>query len=342
MRPIVAPPDARVVPEAAGRAALDALGELRTAADRLGDPDLFHRPRFRVKVHHREVGSLDPVALGERVAAVAEARAAAGHLAVASVRAEVAEHPDRRPCFDPDSLAELHRLIAAGDPSIPGGGGFRRSAAVITWDDGQRFTIDAAPGRPLRGHLERWHRWAETTTSPPLDAAALGMVQLFTIHPFPDANGRVARLLAQCDLIAAGLMPGLLLDLEGWVHGHRRAFDEAVVAAADGDLPRWGALFARAVAETARHRTGTVAAYRTVLDAAAAQAADDPDATAVLAAFLASPAVSADWLTARTGRDLAPALARLLDARVLTPHPRLPGAAVHADLIALLDAPYTP
>jgi Fic family protein len=347
IRPVVPPLDATAVPERARAEALRALADLTMAAHHLGDPDLFHRPRFRSVLHHRHVAGMDPGRLTEQIAAAAEQRAAAGLLAVDSVRAERLAHPHRRPCFDPDSLAELHRLLTAADPNIPGRGGFRRSTARVTWTDGSRFVIAVAPGRELRDQVGRWYDWATHTTAPPLDAAALSMVQLYTIHPFPDANGRTARLLAQSDLVGAGLMPGLLLDLEGWIHGHRQEHDEAVVAAADGDWARWGEVFARAVTETARHRLATIRTHRRILDASIGEVSDDPPAVAVLRCFRSTPAVSAQWLRARAPRDGAtgtddpePVLARLLAAGILAAHPRLPDALIHPHLLAVLDAPF--
>ncbi|GAA1253751.1 hypothetical protein GCM10009665_50540 [Kitasatospora nipponensis] len=337
--PVVPPSDAEAVPAAARREALDALAALSTAAARLADPDLFHRPRVRTKLHRRYVGATDPAELAEQLSAPAENRATAGLLAVHSVREELREQPGRRPCFAPDSLAELHRLLIAADPNIPARGGFHRSRALVTWPDGRAFAIDVAAGEPLRAHVERWHRWGAGTTSPPLDAAALAALGLLTIHPFPDANGRMVRLLSQCDLVAAGLMPGLLLDLDGWVHGHRREHDEALVAGADGDWARWGEVFARAVTETARHRTATVTAYCGLLDTALERVAADPATAAVLEQLRGTPAVSAPWLRERIPYAPQPALDRLRSAGVLAPHPRLPGALVHPELLALLDAP---
>ncbi|MFJ3905997.1 Fic family protein [Streptomyces sp. NPDC090025] len=341
--PVVPPLDVAAVPgpeRAAAAAALATLAE--TARRHLDDPDLFHRPRFRTAVHSRHVARVPGNQVTGLIAGAAEQRAAAGLLAVASVRAEVREHPGRRPCFTPDALCELHEMIVAGDPSIPATGGFRRTTARITWADGRVFTIAVAPGRELRDHMERWHRWAERTTAPALDAAAFGMARLITVHPFPDGNGRTARLLAQCDLVAAGLLPGLLLDLEGWTHAHRLAADEALVAAAQGRPVPWAALFARMVTETCRHRTATILRFSTLLAAAAGRYGDDPAARAVLRRLRGTPAVSADWLRERIPYDPGPALARLAADGVLTPHPRLPGALVHAPSLAVLDEPWAP
>ncbi|MFJ4092899.1 Fic family protein [Kitasatospora sp. NPDC089913] len=342
IKPVVPPPGARAVPAEDRARALEALAALTAAAAHLGDPDLFHRPRARARLHLRHVGATDPRLLAGQLASAAENRVAAGLLAVRSVRAELAEQPLERPHFTPDAIAELHRLLVAADPNIPGGGGFRRTTARISWPDGQRFVIAVAPGRPLLGQMERWYRWGARTTSPALDLAALQVLRLFTVHPFPDGNGRIARLLAQCDLVGAGLLPGLLLDLDGWVDANRDAHDRAVVAAAEGDLPLWGALFARAVTETARHRTATLAEHRRILAAATARVADDPAAVAVLDALRAAPAVSAESLRELLPEDPRPALARLRSAGILAPHPRLPGALVHPRLLAVLDAPYAP
>ncbi|MFD5411899.1 Fic family protein [Streptomyces nojiriensis] len=341
IRPVVPPLDAECVPAEARARAHDALAALtRATATHLGNPDLFHRPRVRTRLHLRHLDPAAPAPLAERIADAAEARTAAGLLAVASVRDELRERPGRRPCFTPDSLAGLHRMLVAGDPDIPGPGGFRRAPARVTWPDGRRFAITVAPGRALHGHVERWYRWTVRTASPALDAAAFGMLRLFTVHPFPDGNGRTARLLAQCDLVGAGLLPGLLLDIEGWVDAHRTEHDEAVVAGAEGQWERWGALFARAVTDTARHRTATVTAYGNLLDAALDQVAGDPAAAEVLRHLRSGPAVSARWLRGRTAHDPGPALARLHDTRILAAHPRLRDALVHPGLLTLLDTPY--
>ncbi|MDC2958128.1 Fic family protein [Streptomyces gilvifuscus] len=340
--PVVPPLDARAVPDEDRARAEAALAGLAAAVHRhLGNPDLFHRPRFRTAVHHRYLARVPAHQVTERIAAAAEERAAAGLLAVASVRAEIAERPGRRPCFTPEALRELHALIAGCDPSIPGDGGFRTATGRVTWADGRTFIIAVAPGRELRDHVERWHWWSVRTTAPVLDAAALGMAQLLTVHPFRDANGRTARLLAQCDLVAASLLPGLLLDLEGWTHAHRLEHDEALVAASEGHLTRWGALFARAVADTARHRTATIHRYAALLDAAAARAGDGTPAAAVLTALSSTPALTPSWLRERVPFDPEPVLADLLASGVLVPHPRLPGAAVHPNSSAVLDEPWS-
>ncbi|MER5642243.1 Fic family protein, partial [Kitasatospora sp. NPDC002227] len=335
----------RLSPAGSGAAraqALDALAELTTAArTQLADPDLFHRPRWRPKLHQKRVAGIEPAQLAEQLATAAESRTTAGLLAVHSVRAELLESPGRRPCFTPDALAQLHGLLIAGDPNITAPGGFRSTPMTITWPDGQRFSVATEAGPQLTERMEHWHHWGTHTTSHPLDAAAIAMVALVTIHPFPDANGRTARLLGQCDLVGAGLLPGLLLDLDAWVEAHRTEHDTALMAAADGDLQSWGTLFARAVTETARHRTSTLATYGELLGAAVAQIAGDPAATAVLTQLRAAPALSADSLQGRIPHDPRPALDRLRAAGILTDHPRLPGALIHPELLELLDTPYT-
>ncbi|MFB7407306.1 Fic family protein [Streptomyces sp. NPDC056202] len=340
--PVVPPLDAEAIPPAERDEATAALAELSHAAGRhLDNPDLFHRPRFRTAVHSRHLARIPDRLVTGRIATAAERRAEAGLLAAASTRAEIADRPGRRPCFTPAALSELHTLIVADDPSIPGPGGLRRSTARITWADGQVFALAVAPGRELREHVERWYRWAVHTTAPALDAAALSMARLLTVHPFADGNGRTARLLAQCDLLAAGLLPGLLLDLDGWVHTHRRAHDEALAAASEGRWTQWGSLFARAVTETARHRTTTITRYSTLLTEAAAHLTDDPAAAAILTHLRSSPAVSADWLRDRIPHPPEPVLARLTAKGILSPHPRLPGALVHPPSLAVLDEPWT-
>ncbi|MFB9369767.1 Fic family protein [Kitasatospora albolonga] len=341
--PVAPPLDAVAVPPAERATALDALARLTTAVGtHLANPDLFHRPRWRRQIHPGRTAGIASEHLPRLLAAAAENRTAVGLLAVHSVRAELLEHPGHRLCFTPEALAELHRMLVAGDPNITQPGGFRRGVSTVTWRDGEKFTIATAPGSELRDRIAYWHHWGTHTTAHPLDAAALAMAGLLTIHPFPDGNGRTARLLAQCDLVGARLLPGLLLDLEAWAERHHVEHDSALVAAADGELTGWGSLFARAVTETALHRTATVNAYGAVLDTAIARVADDPAAMVALTHLRAAPAVSADSLRDVLPYDPRPPLDRLRTAGLLTDHPRLPGALIHPRLLELLDAPYEP
>ena len=94
-------------------------------------------------------------------------------------------------------LREIHgRLLARGrgDDRVPGE--FRRSQNWI----GETWPSNALFGPP----------------PPVLMRAAPAHVQLATIHPFLDGNGRLGRLLIVLMLIGAGVLTQPLLRAAGW------------------------------------------------------------------------------------------------------------------------------
>ena len=93
---------------------------------------------------------------------------------------------------------------------------------------------------------------------PALVRAGLAHVQFETIHPFPDGNGRVGRLLITFLLCHDGLLQEPLLYLSLYFKQHRqRYYDLLDGVRRDGDWEAWLAFFLEGVAQTA---DGAVAA----------------------------------------------------------------------------------
>jgi Fic family protein len=98
--------------------------------------------------------------------------------------------------------------------------------------------------------LEKWIHGADPL--PPLVRAGLAHVQFETIHPFPDGNGRIGRLLIALLVEHWGLLKAPLLYLSVAFKRHRRAYYERLNAVrADGDWEGWTLFFLDCVAESA-------------------------------------------------------------------------------------------
>ncbi|MDZ4388530.1 MAG: Fic family protein [Gemmatimonadales bacterium] len=102
--------------------------------------------------------------------------------------------------------------------------------------------------------LEGLRKFLHTTDMPGAARAALGHWGLETVHPFPDGNGRVGRLLMNASLAAEGY-PWLTIRAEG----RGRYFAALEKGQIDDDLTDWGAFFGeqlrRAVQEADKIRT---------------------------------------------------------------------------------------
>ena len=106
------------------------------------------------------------------------------------------------------------------------------------------------------GDLERFLH--EDGALPPLVKIALAHVQLETIHPFLDGNGRVGRLLITFLLTECGVLHKPVLYLSHFFRAHRQAYYEHLQAVRErGAWEDWLAFFLRGVIEVAGEATDT-------------------------------------------------------------------------------------
>lgn len=96
-------------------------------------------------------------------------------------------------------------------------------------------------------------------SSEPLIKAALSHVQLETIHPFIDGNGRIGRLLITLLLCADGLLvdPTLYLSLY-FKRNRKQYYDRLNSVRVNGDWEGWLEFFLDGVVEIASEAIGTV------------------------------------------------------------------------------------
>lgn len=113
----------------------------------------------------------------------------------------------------------LHRLLFA---ETPGRGGVLKSSdnlVVDRMEDGSRSVrfvpVPAAQTAPsLQGLLDRYLEARSAGNQHPILLVGLLVLDLLTIHPFDDGNGRVARVLTNALLAEAGYGIGRFVSLE--------------------------------------------------------------------------------------------------------------------------------
>lgn len=164
-------------------------------------------------------------------------------------------------------LREIHgKLLAHGRGSSKTPGEFRHSQ---NWVGGTRpgnaayvpppaeLAIDCMNALELFLHRE---------DMPLLIKAALSHVQLETIHPFLDGNGRVGRLMITLLLCHGGLLKHPLLYLSYYFKAHRQYYYELLnEVRLTGDWERWLDFFAEAVIETAKQSISIIKEIETLI-----------------------------------------------------------------------------
>jgi Fic family protein len=164
-------------------------------------------------------------------------------------------------------LREVHALLMAG---VRGGnkapGEFRR---IQNWLGGTRpgnaqFVPPPAP--EVLNAMSDLERFLHGPT-PILVKAALAHVQLETIHPFLDGNGRVGRLLITLLLCAEGVLQQPLLYLSLYFKQHREVYyDRLQQVRTEGAWEAWLDFFLEGVVSVAESATETARTIRALVD----------------------------------------------------------------------------
>ena len=152
---------------------------------------------------------------------------------------------------------ELHeRLLAGVRGQDKGPGEFRRQQVWIGVPNSpiheSRFI--PPPAEYLRDLFQDWERFVnEDTDMPPLVRCALMHYQIEAIHPYPDGNGRIGRLLITLFLCASGVLRLPLLYLSAYFERDRqRYYDELLNVSETGDWDRWLSYFLTGVYQESR------------------------------------------------------------------------------------------
>ena len=111
----------------------------------------------------------------------------------------------------------------------------------------------------LMGDLEKFINSEGALSLPPIIVNALAHYQFEAIHPFPDGNGRVGRLLLPLMLAAQGHMPMPLLYVSPFIEKHKDEYNDAMLEVSkSGAWEAWVRFFAQAVEMSAIDTMGKI------------------------------------------------------------------------------------
>lgn len=167
-------------------------------------------------------------------------------------------------------IREIHQvLLSHGRGSHKNPGEFRRSQNWIggTRPGNARFV--PPPWQQVgecMGELEKYIHDIPRRTSP-LTKAALSHVQLETIHPFLDGNGRIGRLLITLILCSEGTLSEPILYLSLFFKQNRDEYYERLsMVRTEGDWESWLRFFLLGVNETAEQAVRAAGSIRAVFE----------------------------------------------------------------------------
>jgi Fic family protein len=129
-------------------------------------------------------------------------------------------------------VRELHERLMAGvrgHQAAPG-----RFRTVQNWIGRPGSTLATAsyippPPNKVEDCLSAWEKFLRESELPPLITIALAHYQFEAIHPFPDGNGRVGRLLITLFLIERHILPTPLLYISAFFEAARRDYYEGLL-----------------------------------------------------------------------------------------------------------------
>lgn len=152
-------------------------------------------------------------------------------------------------------LREMHEeLLARGRGANKSPGEFRRSQNWIGGTRPGNAQFVPAPPQHVEDAMAALERFlhAENDAYSVLVRAALAHVQIETIHPFLDGNGRIGRLLIALVLHEAGVLSEPLLYLSLYFKQHRAEYYRLLdLVRTEGDWEAWLDFFLEGVETTA-------------------------------------------------------------------------------------------
>lgn len=138
------------------------------------------------------------------------------------------------------------------------GGGFRQTPGTTLKNDatGEIVYVPPQDGAEIIAHmtaLEHFINDAVDNDLDPLIKMALIHHQFESIHPFPDGNGRLGRIINVLYLVKAGLLDSPILYLSRYIIAHKGGYYKLLQSTRDtGDWEPWLLYMLAAVAETAQ------------------------------------------------------------------------------------------
>lgn len=158
-------------------------------------------------------------------------------------------------------ISGLQRIIVKGTESDGPHAGDIRTEQVFIGSKQRRVTearfIPAPPGDQLRQRYEAWMDWLTdgriVAGLPVVVRMAMAHYQFETIHPYPDGNGRLGRLVSVLQLLREGHLRSPVLSISPWLKDRGPEYrDHLLAVSRTGDWTPWIGFFAQAVAAQSR------------------------------------------------------------------------------------------
>jgi Fic family protein len=149
-------------------------------------------------------------------------------------------------------IMNMFRILKGHD------GGFRQTPGTTLKNDstGEVIYIPPQDGAEIIAHmtaLERFINDADASELDPLIKMALIHHQFESIHPFPDGNGRIGRIINVLYLVKAGLLDSPILYLSRYITANKDGYYRELQAARDtGNWQPWLLYMLEAIAESSQ------------------------------------------------------------------------------------------
>ena len=131
---------------------------------------------------------------------------------------------DRRFQWSPQTVLDLHFLVCHPQPQA-GPGRLREGSVIVTRGLGRDPYRPPAAGEipALMSEVATWLGGGDLSRHPVV-RAAMAHLNLVSIHPFRDGNGRVARIVQSLVLAKEGLLSPELVSIEPYLGRHTREY----------------------------------------------------------------------------------------------------------------------
>lgn len=151
------------------------------------------------------------------------------------------------------------------------GGGFRQTPGTALKNDatGEIVYVPPQDGAEIVAHmtaLERFINDENEDSLDPLIKMALIHHQFESIHPFPDGNGRLGRIVNVLYLVKAGLLDSPILYLSRYIIAHKAGYYSLLQSVREtGNWEPWLLYMLAAVAETSQQTLRLIEGIRTLM-----------------------------------------------------------------------------
>lgn len=131
---------------------------------------------------------------------------------------------DRRFQWSPQTMLDLHFLVCHPQPQA-GPGRLREGSVIVTRGLGRDpyRPPQSSDVRALIGEVAAWLEKGDLARHPVV-RAAMAHLNLVSIHPFRDGNGRLARIVQSLVLAKEGLLRPELVSIEPYLGRHTREY----------------------------------------------------------------------------------------------------------------------